>query len=96
MPSRKRLRYYPEHMPANPLLWGDDDAATLRAYLDKNPRFLAELRARAPRMTKTETMEARAMSGSEIKGAEQIFAAIDKLAGQNPDPQESGFIEGAD
>lgn len=60
--------------------WSDNEAAALRAFLDKSPQFLAALRAKRPKITVAENIEARAMSGSEVKGAEHILEAIAQLA----------------
>jgi len=73
--------------------WTDNEAALLRAFLDKSPQFMAALRARRPKVTTTETVEARAMSGSEVKGAEHMLDAIVHLAtGAQTINEESPFI----
>jgi hypothetical protein len=63
------------------LNWNENEAALLRSFLDKSPQFLPCLRAKRPKVSKTETIEARAMSGSEIRGAEHMIDAIVQLAG---------------
>lgn len=79
-------------MPANPLTqWDDNDAALLRNFLDKCPRFLPTLQSKRPRVTANQSMEARAMSGSEVKGAEDLLAAIDQMAA-GPSVTQSPFI----
>lgn len=79
-------------MPDNPT-WTDADAVTLRDYLAKNPRFLAEFARRKPPMTKTETLEARAVSGSARAGYEDGLGAINDMAyGATDDREPSPFI----
>lgn len=71
----------PTNKPEPPIVnWSDKDASLLRSFLDASPMFFAALRAKRPKITQTETMEARAMSGSEIKGAEHMLEAIRELA----------------
>ena len=73
--------------------WTENEAQVLRAFLDKSPKFLPALRARRPKFTTTETMEARAMSGSEVRGAEHMLEAIIQLAtGEQTIIEVSPFI----
>jgi len=75
------------------IVWTENDAQALRAYLDKSPKFLPAMRARRPRFTTTETLEARAMSGSEVRGAEHMIEAVIQLAsGATTITENSPFI----
>lgn len=73
--------------------WTESEAATLRQFLDKSPQFLAVLRAKRPKVTEKEDMESRAMSGSEVKGAEHMIDVIRQLAaGEDTITEKSPFI----
>lgn len=64
-----------------PAYWTGGHAAKLRQFLNDNPDFIRALKDMRPRVTNTETIEARALSASEIKGAEHlIFDSIEALA----------------
>lgn len=64
-----------------PAYWTGGHAARLRQFLADNPDFIRALKDMRPRVTDTETIEARAMSASEIKGAEHlIFDSIEGLS----------------
>lgn len=66
---------------SRPDYWTGGHAAKLRQFLNDNPDFLRALKDMRPRVTDTETIEARALSASEIKGAEHlIFDSIEALA----------------
>jgi hypothetical protein len=77
--------------------WTEQDAQALRTMLDKIPRFLPHLATRVPKITANQTIEARAMSGSEVKGADVLLEAIKDMAtrGKAAEPTEKPkFIGG--
>lgn len=85
----------PQNPPkADPLpAWSDQDAAILRDYLGRNPNFRAWLRHKRPKVTATETTEARSLSASVILGAETMLEVIEDMArGPQTQQEESPFI----
>lgn len=75
------------------LNWTAQDATLLHEFLRRVPQFMEALRRKRPKITKTENIEARAMSGSEVKGAEVILDAISDLTkGAQTVNEDSPFI----
>lgn len=74
--------------------WTDQDAVRFRAFLDNCPNFLAHLEAKHPKVTATETIEARAMSGSEVRGADLVINTIKAMRdGAELPGEKSEFIQ---
>jgi hypothetical protein len=81
-------------MPENPMQWNDKDAAMLRDYLVKNPKFINELANQIPPRTPTETMEAKSLNAELREGARHTIHIINKLAYTDRTPeQQPGFID---
>lgn len=59
--------------------WTRDDEVALKTFLTTNPKFLANLRSRIPKI-EGNSIEARAVSACEHKGGEEIINAILEMA----------------
>lgn len=79
---------------SNPVIWTQQDAVSLRTYIASNPKFLLILQRDHRPKIEGNTMEARAVTGSDVKG---FFDAIDAITAmqQDPDKQtdEAGFLD---
>lgn len=72
--------------------WGDTDRVALREFLNKHPHFIPHLELAKP-ACEGDTLEKRALSGSEKEGAEKILQKLDTLAqDENTNNEEPGFI----
>lgn len=76
----------------DPETWTQADAVALRTFLSDNPKFLIALANRRPK-SKGDTMEARAVSGSEAEGHLGSIEIIKTMC-NDPLPQsdDAGFI----
>ena len=73
--------------------WTDSDTQNLRNFMKASP-FIETLRKLLPKITSVGTLEARAMSGSERKGSDDMIEIIEGLAeGSAPNPDASNFID---
>ncbi len=77
----------------NPLLdWNADDAANLRAFIAKCPKFLAVLKSRRTKC-EGDTMEKRAVTGSTRQGEDNIIEEIENtLVSTRARGQASPFL----
>ncbi len=71
--------------------WTEADGINLRLFLRSNPKFMVALRDRFPKINGA-TIEERAMSASEVSGAEQIMNSIFTMCAQQPMSQESDMV----
>lgn len=56
--------------------WNDQDAALLRQFIERNPKFLDELETRVPKIITDQTIEIAAMTGSRHAGATELVKVI--------------------
>lgn len=80
-------------MADNPDKWNQGDAVRLRAFIADNPKFLRVLGKRRPKIEGA-TMEARAVTGSDVNGFLAAIEVIEELQ-QDPMPNSDnpGFIQ---
>lgn len=64
--------------------WTQVERGALRGFLRQHPNLLQVLTMHCPEIT-GDTLEHRAMTASEHKGAEDIIAALRELAAPTPD-----------
>lgn len=77
----------------DPDQWTENDAVKLRTFISDHPKFLRILAKRRPAI-KGDTMEARAVTGSDVKGFLDCIDEIEKM--QRADYQgdkPAGFVE---
>jgi hypothetical protein len=79
----------------DPDKWTQGDAIALRSFLNHNPKFLRVLTDKHRPKIEGNTVEARAMTGSDAKGFFDCVDAI-KVMMQDPteNPDDAGFIDG--
>lgn len=76
----------------DPDTWTQNDAITLREYTSKNPKFLRVLAKRRPKI-EGNTMEARAVTGSDVNGFLSALEAIDSMQRDpNAGTESAGFL----
>lgn len=79
--------------PEDPDDWTIDDAVALRQFIGNNPKFLRVLNKRRPKIEGV-TMEARAVSGSDMNGFLIAIDAIDALQRDpNAGQENAGYLE---
>lgn len=78
-------------MANKPESWTQADRVELRNFIAKNPRFMRELTRRRPTI-EGETMEHRAVTGSDVKGFFDAIEAIEKMQEDPPTSEQPGFI----
>lgn len=66
--------------------WTTTDAVRLRAFIEKNPNFIAELESRMPKIDVTSSDRA-AMSGAQHSGAEQVIKEINLMLQDQADEE---------
>lgn len=77
-------------MPQNPDQWTQDDAVKLRQYIASHPKFLRVLNLRRPKI-EGNTMESRAVTGSDMNG---FLAATDAIDDMQRDISTGGDVGG--
>lgn len=74
------------------MAWNANDRVALRQFLGANPKFLAELELRKPKITGT-TLEERAISGSDRNGYDLMREVIDAMiTDEQPAPKPQPFL----
>lgn len=82
----------PPPSPNDPDSWNQSDAVQLRTYIASHPKFIRVLAKRRPKID-GDTMEARAVTGSDVKGFLDCMDAIDALQRDpNADNENADFI----
>jgi len=78
--------------PTDPDNWNQSDAVKLRSFIMENPKFIRVLMKRRPKI-EGDTMEARAVTGSDVKGFLDCMDAIDSLQ-RDPEAsnEDAGYI----
>lgn len=79
-------------MAQNPPTWSDADKVALRNFVASNPNFTAELMRRLPKI-EGNTVEARAMTGSDVKGYIDCIETITSMQQDTPQPDSTEFID---
>lgn len=78
--------------PNDPDAWSQSDAVKLRNYILEHPKFMRVLAKRRPKIEGS-TMEARAVTGSDVNG---FLACMDTIEALQRDPdilsEDAGFI----
>jgi hypothetical protein len=76
----------------DPDTWTIADAVALRSFVSENPKFIRVLAKRRPKI-EGDTMESRAVTGSDVKGFLDCMDVIDALQ-RDPDAtnENAGFI----
>lgn len=72
--------------------WSQQDAVKLRTFLNDNPRVLRKLWSMRPKI-EGQTMEARAVTGSDLNGFFICWDALDQMQQDPPRSDNAGHID---
>ena len=74
--------------------WSGQDAAAFNQFCATRPNFMLVIQKALPRISTDRKIEERAMSGSERKGAENLFDIIEEMRKGFDNPgDKAGFID---